>query len=261
MHTPTQAMTAAVAARPPTKSRWPARMDLLQSLSGLALGLFMWGHMMFVSSILLGKDAMWTVTKFFEGYFFFGRAFPGLVTAIAVLISALLVLHAFLAMRKFPANWRQYHVFGEHRRTLRHMETTLWWFQVLTGFALFFLAFPHVYKVMVHPLDIGPYESARDLINGRMWLLYLPLLFAVEIHAGIGMYRLAMKWQWFVGSDPAAGRRRLRKLAWGLTLFLIALGLTTMSAYARIGLERQHLPAEKYVPSWVQKTPSPEVTK
>ena len=40
------------------KSRWPARLDWLQSVSGLLLALFMWGHMFFVSSILLGKDAM-----------------------------------------------------------------------------------------------------------------------------------------------------------------------------------------------------------
>ena len=45
-------------------SRWPARLDLMQSASGLALVLFMWAHMFFVSSILLGADAMWTVTKF-----------------------------------------------------------------------------------------------------------------------------------------------------------------------------------------------------
>ena len=44
-------------------SRWPARLDLVQSLSGLALALFMWGHMFFVSSILLGKDVMWTVSR------------------------------------------------------------------------------------------------------------------------------------------------------------------------------------------------------
>ena len=60
----------------PRKSRWPARLDLAQSASGLLLGLFMWGHMFFVSTILISKDAMWTVTKMFEGYFFFGRAFP-----------------------------------------------------------------------------------------------------------------------------------------------------------------------------------------
>ena len=49
--------------------RWPARLDLLQSGSGLLLGLFMWVHMFFVASILLGKDAMWRVARMFEGYY------------------------------------------------------------------------------------------------------------------------------------------------------------------------------------------------
>ena len=41
-------------------NRIPAIMDLTQSLSGLLLALFMWGHMFFVSSILreLGKDVL-----------------------------------------------------------------------------------------------------------------------------------------------------------------------------------------------------------
>ena len=72
------------------KSRLPARLDLLQSASGLALGLFMWGHMFFVSSILLGNDAMWTITRFFEGYFFFGRSYPGIVSFIVAGVIALL---------------------------------------------------------------------------------------------------------------------------------------------------------------------------
>ena len=57
------------------KSRWPARLDLTQSATGLVLVLFMWGHMFFVSSILISKDAMWTITKFFEGYFLFGTSY------------------------------------------------------------------------------------------------------------------------------------------------------------------------------------------
>ena len=51
----------------PRKSHWPARMDLVQSASGLLLGLFMWGHMAFVSTILISNDAMWMVTHMFEG--------------------------------------------------------------------------------------------------------------------------------------------------------------------------------------------------
>src|ERR1700687_5930856 len=78
----------------PRKSRWPARLDVMQSASGLALALFMWGHMFFVSSILISKDAMWTITKMFEGYFFFGRAYPWIVSIVVGCVLALFVGHA-----------------------------------------------------------------------------------------------------------------------------------------------------------------------
>ena len=99
-------------ARALRKSRWPARLDWLQSASGLALGLFMWGHMFFVSSILLGKDAMWHVTKFFEGYHLFGRAMPWLVSIVVAVIIVLFVGHALLAVRKFPISYRQYRAYA-----------------------------------------------------------------------------------------------------------------------------------------------------
>jgi fumarate reductase subunit C len=43
---------------------------------------------------------------------------------------------------------------------LRHEDTTLWWLQSVTGFALFFFASVHLYQMLMHPGDIGPYESA-----------------------------------------------------------------------------------------------------
>ena len=82
-------------------SRMPARLDLAQSASGLVLALFMWAHMAFVSSILFGRDAMWMVTKFFEGYYVFGRSYPAIVSTVVATIIALLVCHALLAVRKF----------------------------------------------------------------------------------------------------------------------------------------------------------------
>lgn len=96
------------------KSRWPARLDVLQSASGLFLGLFMWGHMAFVSTILISKDVMWWVTKLFEGRFFLSKSYPGMVAAIVALVSVAFVLHAFLAMRKFPANFQEYRSFSRH---------------------------------------------------------------------------------------------------------------------------------------------------
>ncbi len=231
-------------------------MDWAQSVSGLLLGLFMWGHMAFVSSILLGHDAMWIVTKAFEGYFVLGHSVPLLVSFAVGGVMALLLLHAFLAMRKFPASARQYGVFTEHRRTLRHGDTTLWWVQVVTGFALFFLAFPHLFQMLMHPADIGPFQSGDRMWSGRWWPLYLVLLVAVELHAGIGLYRLAVKWQWFTGADPDAGRARLKTFKWVLTAVLLALGLATMAAYLQIGAARSGLDATQravpYTPAWVK---------
>ena len=102
MSATTAALSGSESSRSRRKSRWPARLDFAQSASGLALGLFMWGHMFFVSSILLGYDAMWTITKMFEGYFFFGTAYPGAVSVIVGAIFAILIVHAFLAMRNRP---------------------------------------------------------------------------------------------------------------------------------------------------------------
>lgn len=96
------------------KSRWPARLDLTQGVSGLLLALFMWGHMFFVSSILLGTDAMWTVTKAFEGYFTVGRSLPWLVSVVVAGVLLLPVVHALLALRKFPSNHAQVRAFKHH---------------------------------------------------------------------------------------------------------------------------------------------------
>jgi fumarate reductase subunit C len=235
----------------PLASRWPARLDWLQSVSGLILALFMWGHMFFVSSILLGKDAMWTVTRFFEGYFVFGRSFPWIVSMVVATIFALVVLHAMLAVRKFPIDYRQYRAFRDHAHAMKHGDTTLWWWQVLTGFALFFMVGIHLYVMLTQPERIGPFESADRVWSQHFWPLYLVLLFAVELHGGIGLYRLAVKWGWFSGPDPGATRRRLKSLKWALTVFFLVLGLATLAAYIKIGIEHAPRAGERYTPAWV----------
>ena len=234
------------------KSRWPARMDLAQSLTGLALGLFMWGHMAFVSSILISHDAMWMVTKAFEGYYVFGRAFPQLVSGVVTIVFVLFITHAFLAMRKFPAEYRQYRVFIYHKNLLRHPDTSLWWLQFVTGFLLFFLGPPHLVQMLLQPEGIGPYGSGDRVWTGMWWPLYLVLLFCVEIHGGVGLYRLVVKWGWFESSDPNRRRRMLVRLKWAITAFFLALGLLTLAAYMKIGYDHRDRVGEVYVPRWEQ---------
>jgi fumarate reductase subunit C len=213
------------------------------------LVLFMWGHMFFVSSILLGKDAMWTVAKFFEGYFVFGRSYPAIVSVVVALVLALVVAHAVLAVRKLPGGYRQYRAFRAHMRMMRHEDTTLWFWQALTGFALFFLASMHLYVMLSHPDRIGPYESADRVWSEHYWPLYIALLFAVELHGGIGLYRLAVKWGWLASSDPNATRKRLKRLKWAITVFFLALGIATLAAYVKIGVEHADRAGERYVPA------------
>jgi fumarate reductase subunit C len=244
------------------KSRWPARLDLTQSVTGLLLALFMWGHMFFVSSILISKDAMWTVTRAFEGYFIFGRSYPWIVSMVVAAIFALVVVHALLAVRKFPGNYQQFRTLRGHMRMLKHEDTTLWFWQVATGFALFFLASVHLYIMLTRPDRIGPFESADRVWTDRMWPLYIVLLLAVELHGGIGLYRLAVKWGSFAGPNPAATRRRLKALKWAITAFFLVLGFATLAAYMKIGVEHRDRYGEAFVPTYLQPaaaSPAPAV--
>jgi fumarate reductase subunit C len=240
---------------PVPRRRWPARLDVMQSLSGLVLALFMWGHMFFVSSILLGKDAMWTITKMFEGYFLFGKPYPIIVSFVVAAIIVLLVLHAALAVRKFPINYAQYRLYRDHMKRMRHEDTTLWYWQVVTGFAMFFLAAPHLFQMLTQPGLIGPFESADRVWSLRWWPFYILLLLAVEAHGGVGLYRLAVKWGWLAGPDANATRKRLKTLKWALTVFFLALGFATLAAYIKIGIEHANAGkvGERFVPAWVQQ--------
>jgi fumarate reductase subunit C len=239
------------------KSRWPARLDWMQSVSGLLLALFMWGHMFFVSSILLGKDAMWTITKMFEGYFLFNRSYPWIVSLVVAGVIALLIVHAALAVRKFPINYRQYRIYRNHMREMKHEDTTLWYWQFMTGFAMFFLAPAHLFVMLSRPDRIGPFESADRVWSDHYWPLYILLLLAVELHGGIGLYRLAVKWGWFEGSNPDATRKRLKQLKWALTAFFLVLGIATLAAYIKIGIQHADEYGKPYVPTALEKPVAP----
>lgn len=227
--------------------RWPAWLDLVQGVSGLVLVLFMWAHLFAVSSILLGKQAMYTVTRFFEGSLFFTNPQPWLVSLVALSIFAIFTLHTLLALRKLPEGYRQWRAWWIHMRGMDHAETSLWLVQVVTGLVLMFFATAHLLEIFMHPSDIGPHASAARIAGGG-WVLGLILLLAVEVHAGVGLYRLIVKWGWLGLVDTAERRRRLRRFVYGLISFFLLLGLTTQLAYLRIGQEPAVRDGQRYVP-------------
>jgi len=226
----------------------PASIDVLQGLSGLLLTLFVWLHMVFESSILLGKDAMYRVTKLFEGEPLFGKPYPQIVAAVAAVILVLVVVHAALALRKFPGNSTQYAAFHRHMGALRHPDTTLWYVQVITGFSLFFLISVHLYAVLTQPGNIGPYASSDRVWSQRFWIVYALLLVTVHVHAAIGVYRLALKWAPLPADTFSVARKRLRLALWCIILFFVALGSASLLTYMKIGYDHAGSAGERYLP-------------
>ena len=232
------------------RSRWPAVMDVAQSLTGLLLVLFIWMHMLLDGSILISKDAMYRVSRFMEGHYIFGSDYPILVSLGAASILALFVFHAWLAMRKFPERHTEYRAFRRHMASFRHEDTTLWWVQVWTGFAMLFLGSAHLIGIITRPGDIGPYKSADHIISEWMWPVYALLLIAVHLHAGVGIYRLAVKWGFKLGHDPEASRRRLKLARFAIIAFFLVLASASLAVYMVIGIGHRDHAGERYVPSW-----------
>lgn len=231
------------------KSSTPARMDLIQSSTGLILGLFIMGHILFEATILISKDAMYAMTQFFEGYYFFGEKYPGIISFLAAAVFAIIIVHALAALRKFPSNYRQYRIFRTHAKTFAHSDTTLWLWQVITGFVMFFLASVHVYMMMAEPSNIGPFASADRMVTGWMWPLYLVLLISVVLHAFIGLYRLALKWGWFEGKHPKQSRKMMKKVMVIAIVFYLGIGLAALGTYIVIGIEHADKAGERYHPA------------
>lgn len=231
------------------KSRIPAKLDFLQSATGLFLATFMIFHMLFVSTILISEDFMFTVTKAFELSFLFegGSTIPVFI-AISV-VFAVFIFHAFLALRKFPINYKQYIRLKTHSKLMKHSDTNLWIVQITTGFALFFLGSVHLYTMLNNSGNIGPFASADRVYSDYMWVLYVVLLVAVEFHGAIGLYRLSIKWGWFEGGNAQESRKKLKKAKMILTVVMLTLGVMTLLAYMKIGQEHQANYGERYNPS------------
>lgn len=218
-------------------SRMPAVLDYLQSATGLFLALFMIAHMFFVSSILISDEFMYRITKMFELSFLTnGEGCPFVVSVIAFVVFMIFILHALLATRKFPINYRQFLRFRTHKNMLHHSDTRLWGIQACTGFAMFFLGSVHLYVMMTRPESIGPVGSSFRFWHEHFWILYIILLFAVELHGSIGLYRLAVKWGWFEAKTPQITLKRLRKFKLFMSAFFIILGLATFAAYVKKGM-------------------------
>ena len=76
------------------------------------------------------------------------------------------------------------------------------------------------------------------------------LLLAVELHGGIGLYRLAVKWGWFAGADAERDTARASSRSSGRSRRSSSRsGFATLAAYIKIGIEHRDRYGEPYVPA------------
>ena len=226
--------------------KMPARLDFLQSFTGLILALFIVGHIMFEASILISNEMMYRVTIMFEGYYFFGEKYPGIISFLAAAISVIFILHAGIAMKKFPSSYRNFRVIRAHMKGMKHEDSSLWMIQVITGFMMFFMGSVHLFIMMAEPSDIGPYASANRIVAEYMGVLYFMLLISVVSHAFIGLYRLAMKWGFMEGKNTKVSRARFKFLMKAMIAIYIIVGTASLVKYTYIGLTHDYSDSKRY---------------
>lgn len=193
-------------------------LDVAQMFSGAALILFMWMHMILVASIILGAPVMNAIAGFFER--------TGLAQVGGPLIFLVFLAHFLLAVRKVPIRFEGLRTILVHARMLRHQDTWLWVVQIVTALFILLMGAIHMW-VVLNDLPITAAKSAAR-IRGGFWLpFYLLLLPMIELHVGIGFYRIGVKW----GFIKAGERKKLKRGENILTLVFICIGLLALMRF------------------------------
>ncbi|MEZ9820110.1 fumarate reductase cytochrome b subunit [Shewanella sp. 10N.286.45.A1] len=205
-------------------------LDISQSVSGVVLAIFLWTHLILVSSILLGAEAMTWVAKTMELSFLTadGHGYPWVVTIMAMVIAVIALVHVLVAAHKMPLNLRQQKALKQQLNVVNHGDTRLWVWQAATGIVIFLTLPVHLWLIGAAPETIGPYGSADRIWLQGVWLLYLPLLLCVELHAAIGMYRVAIKWG---AARDLNSRSRLKKIKSIISVIFILVGIASLLAF------------------------------
>lgn len=236
--------------------RFNAICDVAQSVTGLILGIFLFCHMAFTSSVQLGKDVFWNLIAFSGGYFLDGQDHPSFHFIFVAFITLCVVIHAICALRRFPTSYRQCRDIKAHYRLLRHTDTTLWMIQLVTAFLLFMFVFPHLMGMLANPHGFDPNLIGVHTYHTGMLYTFI-FLVITELHGMIGLYRLAVKWDVFAKNpeqnimDQRAGDRAgLRTGMLVVALLMIICGTLTAWTNYSIGEEQVQKGEEatRYVP-------------
>ena len=200
-----------------------ALLDWLQMLTGAGLVLFMWSHMVLVASVNLSSETMNTIARFFEETYMAQVAGP--------LIGATFLFHFILAARKVPFRIEQQSTIWKHARMLHHHDTWLWLIQAFTAMIILIMGSIHMWTVLTD-LPITAAKSAARIQGGFWMVFYLILLPMVELHVGIGFYRIGVKWG-FIKRSNRKGLKRFENILTGIFIFI---GLITIIRFMTLSI-------------------------
>ncbi len=206
------AHTVVQAKRPGATAAW---LDWLQMLSGAVLILFMWSHMILVSSVLLGAGAMNALAEFFES--------TGMAQVGGPLIGLIFLAHFVLAARKVPFRLDQQQAIWQQAKMLRHTDTWLWLVQAGSAMLILIMGAAHMW-VVLSDLPITAAKSAARIQQWEWLLFYLVLLPLVELHVSIGFYRIGVKWGFIQRANRAKGKK-IEKI---LLAVFVGIGVLTL---------------------------------
>jgi fumarate reductase subunit C len=210
--------------------------EVASGATGLVLALFMWGHMILVGSILTGERGFNWLAGMLEEYY--------IAQPTVVVILVLFFMHAIFAARKIPAQLAERRKMIELGRGLKssnglppHLESLLWIWQVRTGMAILALGSFHLILLAIDVLT--PLYGERlgieavtsfERVSAGLWLPYALLLVCVEFHAGVGLYRLAVKW----GAAAWLSRSALRVIEHIILWVFLGLGVVILLVLAGV---------------------------
>lgn len=229
-----------------SKARRQVFYELISGSTGLVLALFMWGHVILVGSILTGERGFDWLATLLEDYY--------IAQPTVAAIFAIFIVHAVFASRKIPAQLRERRQMIDLAKGLKqsgrekvpsrrdnspfvpHLESMLWIWQVRTGMVILVIGSFHLILMGIeiytplfgegHGLDSA---TSMGRVAAGLWLPYSILLLCVEFHAGVGLYRLAIKW----GSGVLPNRRILHRIE--QLIFWVVLGLGTLTLLVLAG--------------------------
>ena len=206
--------TARKSARKALTDEW------ISGLIGAILALFIWGHLVFESTILIGREAYDALANFLEHTIYIAHPMFFFITLV-------FFVHFVWASRKIPGKLRDRKRMMELRFSLKrakgprnqdprseirlrnHLETSLWIWQVRTGFIVLATGAFHLFLVawnIFSDMGVPGQESglSADIATSRvsigLWILCGVLMISVVAHTAMGVYRLLVKWfadTWF----------------------------------------------------------------